>query len=285
MDDQKFVRFLYTGAFGRLLLKLLLKGGLFRLAERFLSTKYSKPLINAYIRKHKIDMSLFDGQSYETFQQFFARKRTNGKISSPSDALISPCDGLLSAFPIHENSAFSMKGSSYRIQDLVDDNELASLFQSGICLIFRLQATDYHHFCYIDDGFQYTNHLIPGMLHSVQPIACESVPVYRLNRRLWTLMDTKNFGKIIQIGVGALLVGEIVHKNSCCSFTRGEEMGHFELAGSTIVLLFEKDRIHLNEKIKNAIAQGKEVPVHMGEVIGASNQNSRNENEDTALPQ
>lgn len=270
MDDQKFVRFLYTGSFGRIVLKLLLKGGFFRLSERFLSTRYSKPLINAYIRKNKIDMDPFDGQSYETFQQFFARERISNEISSPPDALISPCDGLLSACPIHENSAFSIKGSSYRIQDLVDDDELAPLFQDGLCLILRLQATDYHHFCYIDDGFQYTNHLIPGMLHSVQPIACESVPVYRLNRRLWTLMDTKNFGKVIQIGVGALLVGKIVHKNSCCSFRRGEEMGHFELAGSTIVLLFQKDRIHLNEQIKKLIIEGQEVPVHMGEVIGAS---------------
>lgn len=277
MDDQKFVRFLYTTSFGRLLLKLLLKGGLFRLAERFLSTKYSRPLINSYIRKNKIDMSSFDGQSYKTFQQFFARERVNSEIVSSSDALISPCDGLLSAFPVHENSTFSIKGSSYRIQDLVDDNELAPLFQDGLCLILRLQATDYHHFCYIDDGFQYENHLIPGMLHSVQPIACESVPVYRLNRRLWTLMNTKNFGKIIQIGVGALLVGKIVHKNSCYAFTRGEEMGHFELAGSTIVLLFQKDRINLNEQIKKAIAKGKEVPVHMGEVIGSSIRNSGNE--------
>lgn len=47
-------------------------------------------------------------------------------------------------------------------------------------------------------------------------------------------------------------------------FKRGQEMGHFELAGSTIVMLFQKDRIRLREQMET----GEEVGVRMGEMIG-----------------
>lgn len=40
-------------------------------------------------------------------------------------------------------------------------------------MILRLCANDYHHYCYIDDGFQGRNHFVKGLLHSVQPIALE----------------------------------------------------------------------------------------------------------------
>ena len=68
-------------------------------------------------------------------------------------------------------------------------------------MILRLCANDYHHYCYIDDGFQGRNHFVKGLLHSVQPIALENAPVYRQNRRMWTILDTVNFGKVAQIEI------------------------------------------------------------------------------------
>ncbi len=262
------VEFLYTNRLGRLLMWLIIKGGLPSLAEHILSMKLSKPLIKVYINKHQIDMKDFQGQTYSTFKDFFERKRRIDSIDITANHLISPCDGLLSAYPIREDSIFPVKGFSYRIQDLVDESTLARIFQGGMCVIIRLRPTDYHHYCYIDDGFQYTNHFIQGTLHSVQPVACENIPVYRLNRRVWTLMDTSNFGKVIQIGVGAMLVGGIINENSCIDFKKGEEMGHFELAGSTIVLLFEKGRVRLCQEMMERVERGEEIPVRMGDVIG-----------------
>lgn len=270
IKNEKFVEFLYAHKAGKILLNIIFQCRLLKLAEVFLSSRLSKPLIKLYIEKNHIDMSDFRGQNYQSFQEFFARKRSNCAVDQTSSHLISPCDGLLCAYPISKESVYFMKGSSYRLKDLIKDKALAKLFYNGTCLIIRLRASDYHHFCYIDDGFQYANHFIQGALHSVQPIACSAVPVYRLNRRKWTLMDTKNFGKIAQIGIGALLVGEIIYKNSCQTFKRGEEMGHFELAGSTIVLLFQKNKICLNEDIQQEIEKGREVYVRMGEKIGTS---------------
>ena len=155
--------------------------------------------------------------------------------------LISPCDGWMSAFPIEADSSFCIKGSRYRLQDLIQDQELAKQFYDGDCLIFRLCASDYHHYSYIDDGYQGENHYIPGMLHSVQPIACDAYPVYTLNRRVWTLLQTEHFGPVIQTEVGAFVVGGIVNENENNHFLRGMEKGRFELAGSTIVLMFQKN--------------------------------------------
>lgn len=270
MRQKNFVNFLYTNQIGKFALNILLETKVLKLAESFLRSKLSKPLINIYIKKNQIDMSDFKGQSFQSFQEFFARRRANNQTDMTKNHLISPCDGLLSAHPITKESAFTIKGTVYRLCDLVNNADLAKSFEYGACLIFRLRATEYHHFCYIDEGFHYTNHFMPGTLHSVQPIACNMLPVYRLNRRMWTVMDTKNFGKVVQIGVGALLVGDIIYEKSCQTFQRGEEMGHFELAGSTIVLLFQKDQIRLSKRFQKKLKKGGEAYVKMGEMIGKS---------------
>ena len=54
------------------------------------------------------------------------------------------------------------------------------------------------------------------------------------------------------------------------SFFKGMEKGHFELAGSTIVLLFQKERIHLLPELIEMLAEGKEVRVEQGMQIGTS---------------
>ena len=112
------------------------------------------------------------------------------------------------------------------------------------------------------------NHFIPGMLHSVQPVACSSYPVYTLNRRSWCLMATEHFGPVVQTEIGALIVGGIVNYFENTRFSRGMEKGHFELAGSTIVLLFEPGRIRLLPEIENGMTGDREVRVEMGQRIG-----------------
>ena len=43
-------------------------------------------------------MKPFDGQNYTSFAEFFTRKRSDTHHVIDSDALISPCDGLLSIY-------------------------------------------------------------------------------------------------------------------------------------------------------------------------------------------
>ena len=262
------VRFLYGTRAGRALLELMLKSKIDGLIVKFLWSPLSKPVIPLYIKMNKISMKDFQGQKYRTFREFFVREREPVEMDLNPGHLISPCDGWLSAFPIEEDSSFRIKGSHYKLEDLIQDKELAKQFYDGDCLIFRLCASDYHHYSYIDDGYQGVDHYIPGMLHSVQPIACDTYPVYTLNRRVWTLLQTEHFGPVIQTEVGAFVVGGIVNENENGRFFRGMEKGHFELAGSTIVLLFQKNCICLRSQIRKRLAEGKEFRVKQGMWIG-----------------
>ncbi len=262
------VSFLYGNAFGRFLLQCILKTHADRVAVAFLRSQMSKSYMKRYVRKNAIPLSEASLAEFGSYNEFFTRTRDDLTFDAEPTHLISPCDSLLSVFPIDDNSVFSIKGSHYCLRDLLGDEALAAEFSGGDCLIFRLCPSDYHHYCYIDDAFQTENHFIPGELHSVQPIACETYPVYIRNRRSWTLLRTAHFGSVVQTEVGALIVGGIVNPLENVEVKKGSEKGYFDLAGSTIVLFFQKDRIRLLPEIMQKTANGREHRVTYGEHIG-----------------
>ena len=112
-------------------------------------------------------------------------------------------------------------------------------------------------------------HFIKGGLQTVQPIALENRRVFAQNCREYTILHTENFGDVMQIEVGALMVGRIVNKHKGGSHSRGEEKGRFEFGGSTIVVLLEKDRAVLDEEFFQNTAADKETIVRCGEKIGS----------------
>lgn len=269
-ENSAIVRFFYGTVLGRAILKQIHKSHADRLAVRFLCSSYSRYLIGWYASRNRIDLTAEQKRSFGSFRDFFVRTRKNARVDLEPDHLISPCDGWLSVYPIQEDSSFAIKGSHYRLTDLLKNETLAEIYQGGDCLIFRLCASDYHRYCYIDDGYQEENHYIPGALHSVQPIACETYPVYVLNRRCWTILSTEHFGPVVQTEIGAFIVGGIVNERQNARFSKGMEKGHFELAGSTIVLLFQKGRVQLLPGIREYLAGGGEFRVELGMWIGST---------------
>ena len=262
------MRFLYGNPAGRAIIRLMLAVKAPKVMAWYLRTPFSKGMIRRYIRKYDISMKGYPRIGYRSFSDFFERRKTKNSFDAAPEHFISPCDGHLSAYPITADSSFAIKGSSYRVSDLVDDPTLAGRFGGGQALVFRLAPNDYHHYCFVDDGFVHSHHFREGQLHSVQPIALANVPVFRLNRRCRTLIETENFGPVIQVEVGALAVGGIVNERENESVKKGETMGHFSLMGSTIVLLLEKGRMELLPAVKEVLATGAECPVKMGEWIG-----------------
>ncbi len=261
---------LYKRAPGRLSVVIMQKTGMFRLASAFLRSGLSRPMIKPYIRNNAIDMSVYGNMDYVSFSDFFARKKDDLYYDDDPRALISPCDGLFSVYPVSEDMSVPIKGSHYRLQDILPDEAAASGFCGGLCLVFRLRASDYHHFCAFDDGKMRNTHFIPGLLHSVQPIACEKLPVYRLNRRWWTLLDTAHFGTAAQIEIGAMMVGGVSLPEDGSLLFRGEEMGNFELAGSTIIILLSEavsSVLEFEEKFVPALRAKTEIPLHLGEKL------------------
>lgn len=267
------VDFLYSSALGRGVLKCLMHTPALSIAAAFCHSVLSKPMINSYIKKNNIPMDEFAGQTYDNFADFFGRTREKNTFVEDHKALISPCDGLVTIFDIKDGINLPIKQSLYKVSDLIPEKDIADNYADGLCVIVRLCASDYHHFCYIDDCYHNESHFIEGLLHSVQPIACDSVPVYRINRRKWSLMETASFGTVAQIEVGALLVGGMIHENenSRVFAKRGSEMGKFDLAGSTIVLLFDKEtkeKVDILPEYRESFNGDKEVRIRMGEAIG-----------------
>ena len=269
-ENSAAVRFLYGTCPGRLLLKLVMGSGLDRAFAAFLRSPYSRFLIPGYVKRHGIDMEQVRERRFRSFGAFFARKDERVLAETTPDQLISPCDGWLSVSPVDRGSCFLIKGSHYKVADLLTDEELGAEYDGGLCLIFRLCASDYHHYCFIDDGYQGVNHPIPGELHSVQPIACENYPVFTRNRRSWCLLATRHFGPVVQMEIGALVVGGIINDLPKGRFRKGYEKGHFELAGSTIVLLFREGKLELREEILEALESAEEVRVQQGDWIGCA---------------
>lgn len=267
-ENSSAIRFFYGTVFGRMILLFILKTRLTRAAAGFLRSRGSKFIIKRFARKNGIKLTEAEISGFGSFNDFFTRGRDEADIDMTPGRLISPCDGYLSVYTVCENSSLAIKNSHYALKDLLKDENLAKKYGGGYFLVFRLCASDYHRYCYIDDGFQRENHFIEGELHSVQPLACEKYPVYVINRRSWCAMETEHFGTVVQTEIGALTVGGICNYLENAPFKKGEEKGRFELFGSTIVLLIEKDRVSLCPEVIQKTKFGAEMRVKLGMYIG-----------------
>ena len=122
-------------------------------------------------------------------------------------------------------------------------------------MIFRLTVDDYHHYCYVADGRKSANVTLPGVFHTVNPAANDVYPIYKENAREYTLLKTKQFGTILMMEVGAMMVGKItnLHKNPA-TVKKGQEKGNFEFGGSTIILLIQPGKVRIDyDLIENTI--------------------------------
>ena len=264
--------FLYDTAPGRLLLKGLTKPALSRAAGRLLDAPVSRMLIGPFARKNGICLSDYVAEDYRCFNDFFCRRIRPELRPLPEDArvLFAPCDGLLSAYRIREGLVLPIKQSRYTIDELLHYDAAARRYADGICLVFRLCVQHYHRYCYLDDGQKGLNVYLPGVLHTVRPIALEHLPVFVRNCREYTLMQTEHFGLAAQIEVGAMLVGRILNLDGPGPIRRGAEKGRFLYGGSTVVLLLEKDAAEVDEGFFAATAEGRETPVTLGQPLGRS---------------
>ena len=145
---------------------------------------------------------------------------------------------------------------------------MAKRYAGGYALIFRLTVDDYHRYCYVAEGEKSENTRIPGVLHTVNPIANDHFPIYKENSREYSILHSAKFGDILMMEVGALLVGRIVNHHEAAEVTRGQEKGYFQFGGSTVVLLTEPGSVIIDEDILHNSREGTETIVRYGEKIG-----------------
>ncbi len=253
-----------------MLLKPLIQPQVSKLAGRYLSSALSKWLIPKFIERNEIDMDIYEECDYSSFNDFFTRKIKPDCRPVPEDldVLISPCDCLATVYPIQENTTFSIKNTEYTLRSLLRSPRLAKRFRGGYAYVLRLTVEDYHRYLYSVSGKQSKNYHIDGTFHTVNPIANDYLPIYKENTREYTVIRSKEFGDVLQMEVGALLVGKISNHKQSTVVTRGEEKGFFEYGGSTIVVLTQKGRVTPRSDLLTNSKNGYETKVLQAHPLG-----------------
>lgn len=272
--EKAVMEFLFETRPGLLLSELLLKHRwVTELYARQMHSPKSKPKIKEFVKRYGINTTELERplDSFQSFNDFFIRKlKPEARpIDQTPGHLISPADSRVMLYEIKRDTILPVKGRSFTLQELLRD-PIAEQFLDGICLIFRLAPIDYHRFCYVDDCVQSPVTVIRGYYRSVNPLAIwKMLPVFTENQHEFCVLQTRNFGDVVHIDVGATSVGRIVqHHRAGGTFQRGEEKGYFEFGGSTSILLLKAGAVVIDDDIAKASALGIESIVRYGERIG-----------------
>ncbi len=211
--------------------------------------------------------------AFPDFNSFFTRELREGvrKFEDGEAMLCSPVDGKVSQMgDIDGSSIFQAKGHSFTLQKLLgDDQVLASNYLNGKFATIYLSPRDYHRIHMPCSGKLKRIIHIPGRLFSVAPYTVTTVPgLFARNERVACVFDTE-FGEMIMILVGAIFVSsmdtvwtgtitppgakkvteiDLSNAQRSLDIEKGEEMGRFNM-GSTVILLFPKDKVTLNDRL------------------------------------
>ncbi|MGK2888304.1 MAG: archaetidylserine decarboxylase [Candidatus Malihini olakiniferum] len=236
-------------------------------------------VIDLFVRYYKVNMQEAqhpDTTAYRTFNDFFVRPlRPDVRSIDPhAHRLVQPADGVLSQMgTIVEGKLIQAKGHNYSLEALLAGNYMmAEHFRDGLFATTYLSPRDYHRVHMPCDGVLREMIYVPGELFSVNLFTADNVPnLFTRNERVICLFDT-DFGPMVQILVGATIVGSIetvwsgtvtppsegiikrwTYPAACetdaITLKKGEEMGLFKL-GSTVINLFAPNKLqfaaHLN---------------------------------------
>ena len=219
---------------------------------------------------------------FASFNDFFTRELKPGArpLADSGAFILSPADGAISQLgPITGGRILQAKGRDYSVAEILGGDADAARFEGGRFMTIYLSPRDYHRVHMPAAGSLQSTAYLPGDLFSVNQETAEGVErLFARNERLACLFDGPD-GRFASIMVGAMIVAGIdtvwpntfrTHARSVVredfsaaarDFAAGDEMGRFYL-GSTVVLLFEPDRVEWLESLKAGD------PLRMGQAIG-----------------
>lgn len=243
--------------------------------------------INTIIKHYGVNMAEAleeNPEVFKTFNHFFTRelKPEARPITTENNAIACPADGSVSqAGNITDGRIFQAKGMSFTTDDLLGgDVERAKPFEDGVFATIYLSPKDYHRLHMPLTGTLKEMVHIPGKLFSVNSATTRSVPgLFARNERVAAIFDTE-IGPMALVLVGAIFVSSIetvwhgvvtpptvpsvstwYYDHKAITLRKGDEMGRFNM-GSTIIVLFVKDRVQWESEFK------ADKLVKLGEMIG-----------------
>ncbi|EJU05118.1 hypothetical protein DACRYDRAFT_76182 [Dacryopinax primogenitus] len=247
--------------------------------------KYDSPAsareILPFIAFHKLNVKEIADplSSFKTFNEFFYRKLKDGArpVTEPENPkrLVSCADCRMMAFEsVTYATKLWIKGRGFTVQKLLGEayKDQADKYEGGALAIFRLAPQDYHRFHSPVDGTIGPMTYIAGEYYTVNPQAIRTaLDVYGENARKIVPIDSPQFGRVMAVCIGAMMVGSIITTvKEGEQVVRGQEFGYFAFGGSTIVLLFEKGTLEWDEDLLINGRASLETLVRMGMGIGRS---------------
>ncbi|KAJ4836572.1 phosphatidylserine decarboxylase [Turnera subulata] len=216
-----------------------------------------KDQINLAEVKHPVE-------HFKTFNEFFIRELKPGArpiaFMERDDIAVCAADCRLMAFrSVEESLRFWIKGRKFSINGLLGAETCSSSFTNGSLVIFRLAPQDYHRFHVPVSGTieQFTD--LSGSLYTVNPIAVNSkyCNVFTENKRVVSIISTKEFGKVAFVAIGATMVGSI---------TFLKKKGDYVKKG-------DEGAIRIDEDLLANSARSLETLVSVGMRLGAATKN------------
>lgn len=243
-----------------------------------------------FIRHYHVDMSEAlepDPNAYLDFNSFFTRAlRPDARpIIQEAGQICFPDDGAISQLgDIQGEQIFQAKGHTYSLIELLGGSEeRVRPFIGGRFATMYLSPGDYHRVHMPLSGRLMEMTYIPGRLFSVAPDYTESVQrLFARNERVVCIFQTEA-GPMAVILVGAIFVGSIetvwageitpprgkgirvttyAAGDNVIQLERGEELGRFNMGGSTIIVLFGAGCV------KWEFGLGPETRVRFGQALG-----------------
>lgn len=274
VPGESCLRWLYNNPFGKLALGSVIK-------RKFVSEYYgkkmdslkSKKMIAEFVKEYGINMEESEKSvnEFNSFNDFFCRQLKRGARKISDKDVVSPADGKIIAFnSLSETDTFFVKGKKFNLKEYLNDEILANEFDGGAMAIIRLAPVDYHRFHFPVEGKAGKTVKINGDYFSVSPIALKkSIEIFMENKREYCIVENEKLGKVVVSEIGAAMVGSIIQTyKENQDIKKGDEKGYFKFGGSSVMILFQKDKIKFDEDLINNTKQGFETYIKMGEGIG-----------------
>ncbi|KAK3378095.1 phosphatidylserine decarboxylase-domain-containing protein [Podospora didyma] len=242
----------------------------------------SKAEIPKFIEFHGLDLSEVAKplSEFKNFNEFFYRalKPDARPCSAPNNPkiVVSPADCRSVVFNrIDIATKVWIKGREFSVKRLLGDaypEDVSRYGNGGALGIFRLAPQDYHRFHIPVDGIMGKPKTIAGEYYTVNPMAIRSaLDVYGENVRVLVPIDSSEFGRVMVICIGAMMVGstEITRKEGE-EVKRAEELGYFKFGGSTLVVLFEPGKMVFDDDLVDNSNGALETLIRVGMSVGHS---------------
>ncbi|MGV8058342.1 MAG: phosphatidylserine decarboxylase [Smithellaceae bacterium] len=211
-------------------------------------------------------------ENLNTLRKIFERKIRYWECRPmPNDpcAIVAPADSRMLFGSFREESGLFIKGKFFDYEEMFgcEKRTWLTAFQDGDFAVFRLTPEKYHYNHTPVAGKIIDFYQIQGTYHACNPHAVVSVVTpYSKNKRVVTIVDTDvkggtGAGLVAMIEVVALMIGDIVQCYSENKYESPRPIGTgmlvhkgfpkslFRPGSSTVVLIFQKDRVRFADDI------------------------------------